>query len=127
MKITILICILMYSSTVLAQNIKTNDIYLENYKLSKKRGNRLLIIGGSSVAAGTALLVIPSKNPYVKVFSLLTGFSFIGTGVIISTFSIPFYITARDNKRKAYRIEPLVNTQQVNYKPYTSIGLQLKF
>lgn len=100
MKIIIIFWILLYSSSVIAQNIKINETYMEDYKFSKKKGNRILIIGGSSIAAGTALLFITNNNPYVQVFSLVTGYTFIGTGFIISTLSIPFYITAGNNKKK---------------------------
>lgn len=127
MKIIIFLCLLLYTSNLLAQNNESNEVYLQKYKVAKKKGNRLAIIGGSSIVLGAALLTLPTNKTNAQVISISTGYTLIGAGIVIGSLSIPIYNTARNNKRKVFRIEPLVTAETAYKQAYSSIGIKVKF
>lgn len=103
--LTILFTLLMFAS--IAQEIKpNNNLTKESYehkrKLNRKTGNILLGTGVGLMAGGFVLAELNSDKVDFQSFDLVgVGIVMIGTGIVSSLVSIPFYLTAHNYKIKA--------------------------
>ncbi|GAA4131601.1 hypothetical protein GCM10022216_01800 [Sphingobacterium kyonggiense] len=107
--------------------------YMEKASYSKKKANKLLIIGGSCIFVGVSAIAldsaIPSPNNGQSDVIRLTSTMAVAIlgitgGSVVSLVSVPFYVTAGKNRRKALKVQPI--SQQVILPQGTGVTLGLK-
>lgn len=114
MKIAItLLLSIAFGFTGFAQNTISKEVRIENYlnksQVRKKTGQIFLV-------TGAALFITGGIIDYVKRPELLAGFTYEFFGVSSALLSIPFFVSASSNKRKASLITLNVqNTMPVHH------------
>ena len=131
----IIISVVCLSQPLIAQQIKTDsssalnkETFLIKRKKQKKAANILLISGGSLilisgiVAAGeTAAIVTTDGENLDNIYTLSSGIA--TAGILMSVASIPFYISAGKNKRKAAALS--FQQQKIPYLQNNSVTSSL--
>lgn len=103
------------------------QLFYQKYKSSKKTANILLITGGTAITSGILLASIKTENAGCSPLSTIGGVLLIFSGTITSGVSVPFYLTAYNNKRKYLKLKPLITNQKIDNKNYTAIDIAANF
>lgn len=118
--------------TFKGQKSDTDDLnrYLRKSSNQKKTANILLITGGGLMFTG---LIVGNQGDHKGFIdsNALAGLGVFTLGVLTSVISIPFYISAHQNKKKLIKFSPTVGiipaNTAVQNNNYGAVGLTLNF
>jgi hypothetical protein len=124
-----ILCLLFYC-TCCAQNGPSKEINKEYYQHKSKVKK---IIGYSFLGSGVALFITGGIIDRVKKPELLAGFTYEFAGITSSLVSIPFFVSASKNKRKALSLtlgqQKIItlsqNTAKLFIQPATTLHIAL--
>ncbi len=139
----LLICLLMMflsPSHCFSQLQKdTYEYHMEMAAKKQKRSKKLLIIGGSGILVGSSIAAISSislfppgrddkiVNDSSTLGLILITYVVIGGGTIVSLISIPQFISAKNHRKKAISLQPVVQPVNVSGSIGHTIGLRMTF
>ena len=114
--------------------------HMENAKISNQKGLKLLIIGGSCIAIGSSAIVLYENGAFNSnkrngsagdVMNLISVVSIsilgIGGGTVVSLVSVPFFITAHSERKKAMRFQPIIKTINISGRLSNTVGIKISF
>lgn len=138
MKTTLTLMILLIGINLNLAQQKTVDSgfvkekYLKSYKPTMKTANILLASGGGLILVGGILIATDNtkSNGWVTIISgqEFAGVVVILAGLITTTVSIPFYITAYVKKRRLKLSPAITHEYQKNTQiPITNVGFAINF
>ncbi|MBF8457045.1 hypothetical protein IV494_07600 [Kaistella sp. G5-32] len=117
-----------------AQETKQSEInqYLKKANTKKKTANILLITGGGLLLTGIVVSATAQhKNSMLISDRDLAGLGLSGLGILSAVASVPFYISAKNNKNKSLQISPTTGILRSNSitepKNYATVGLNFNF
>lgn len=131
MKTLLLFSALLFSANLCAQQQnQTNEInrYLQKSNNKRKTANVLLITGGALIL--TAIAVGNSGNQNGTWFfttNQLVGGAIFPLGTLSAVASVPFYISAGNNRSKSRKISPEIGNFKTTENNYVTAGLKIQF
>lgn len=132
MKHLLLALLFLLPLTFKAQKSNTDDLnrYLRKSTNQKKTANILLITGGGLMVTGLIVGNSGGQSGYIS-DNGLAGLGVFTLGALTSVISIPFYISAHQNKKKLIKLSPAVGiipaNTAVQNNNYGAVGLKFNF
>jgi len=94
---------------------KTSNYYYNRSKKEKKTAKILLLSGGTSVVLGIGLYAAALNDGHLTNASVFGGYMVVA-GVLSSLVSVPFFISAGDNRHKAASLSLNLKVSPLSYQ-----------
>ena len=132
MKNLILALIFILPLTITAQqnNVPEIDLYMNKANKQRKTGNILLISGGGLIVTGLIVGTSGDGKGFIDA-NALAGSGIFLLGGLSALTSIPFYISANNNRKKSLKFTPVIGILETKSglipQNYAMAGIKINF